>query len=798
MLRQYQIKNFKAFADTDLLPIRPITLIYGQNSAGKSSIIQSLMLLKQTVDEVDVDDTVLSPKGKLVDLGNYREFIHLHQINSKFSVRFQIDIDLDDVKSPESMDEMPDTLSRIYKFLYGQFVEFPTLSLELKFASESIRSSIFLNQVNVWIGDDECPAITYKNTYKNGNQGLKVSKIYSQHSFWQSWWEEYSLILPSTVFKQLNRILDKHGISTINKRDQENAEIQLEDIRSYLLEEKEEAGRKLEDVNSNIITLVGQKNELEASLSSLRNHQKTSEQELKSQQDALKSQIFSELSQSFEAKFNDFLASSKSAEKFFEEELGLSDQTINRIKPEITERRLKCRKLEELQRKKTGNKEEPKEIELIKSEIENSKQKIENILKEEVRKCLENNTVLTSLGENKQELFTEYHEIEAYLERLKDSHSEERKPLEAELSKPQEEINKLKLKYTEVPNQEVSNAIENIDSLENLLESFKQRQLKTQFDNRIEIVDFFKNFYRKLHNYSIDLALADFLKIFCDSSVVCSKFLLLEEETADSFIDQSTHFPEYELEFLSGVYDDAESVRFILNTSFYVSSLLQEFLRKTVCVGPMRDYPERFYIFSGNSTKQVGRSGSSTSDLLFREPQLLQKVNDRIKRFDIGYTIKVVSFQDQESDAESDVYAIRLIDDQLKVDVSLLDVGFGISQILPVIVQSMSSHDQTILLEQPEIHIHPRLQTELGDLLIDSVQQFGNRFIVETHSEHLMLRLQRRIREGKLSKDDISVIYVDRDKEGSKCIQLRLNSKGKFIDKWPHGFFDEDIEEIFG
>ena len=97
MLREYQLKNFKAFSDAAPLLLRPITLIYGPNSAGKSSIIQSLMLLKQTLEEAESSDVVLLPKGKLVDLGNYREMVHLHEIDRQVSFKVQLDANPDDI-----------------------------------------------------------------------------------------------------------------------------------------------------------------------------------------------------------------------------------------------------------------------------------------------------------------------------------------------------------------------------------------------------------------------------------------------------------------------------------------------------------------------------------------------------------------------------------------------------------------------------------------------------------------------------------------------------------------------------
>ena len=187
------------------------------------------------------------------------------------------------------------------------------------------------------------------------------------------------------------------------------------------------------------------------------------------------------------------------------------------------------------------------------------------------------------------------------------------------------------------------------------------------------------------------------------------------------------------------------------------------------------------------------------ANILYKQPKILDAVNRQLDLFGLGYEIKISSFKDGDISDISDVFAIRLVDKYTKVNVSLLDVGFGISQILPVIVQSMLSQNKTIVIEQPEIHIHPRLQAQLGSLLAESIKSpLNNRFVIETHSEHLLLRLQKLIRKGEFSKDDISIIYVDRDSNGSSCLQLRLDSDGDFIDEWPNGFFDEGFNEMFG
>ena len=84
MLREYRLTNFKAFGETVTIPIRPLTLIFGANSSGKSSILQSLLLLKQTLEEAKNPNTALLPKGSLVDLGTYRDFVHRHETERDF------------------------------------------------------------------------------------------------------------------------------------------------------------------------------------------------------------------------------------------------------------------------------------------------------------------------------------------------------------------------------------------------------------------------------------------------------------------------------------------------------------------------------------------------------------------------------------------------------------------------------------------------------------------------------------------------------------------------------------------
>ena len=223
--------------------------------------------------------------------------------------------------------------------------------------------------------------------------------------------------------------------------------------------------------------------------------------------------------------------------------------------------------------------------------------------------------------------------------------------------------------------------------------------------------------------------------------------------------------------------------------------MLDEALETLYPMGPYRRPPQRWYMFTGTSPQDVGYRGDLLPDLLFRRPELVKDTNGWLDNLEIGYHIKVQSVGPRSRD----LFEVRLIDKRRgrNVDVALSDVGFGVSQILPFIVQSLAGERQTITIEQPEVHIHPRLQADLGNLLADAIRPpRGHRFIIETHSEHLVLRMQRLVRDNILQPDDVSIIYVTRGSDGSKAQRLRLDESGDFIDDWPGGFFPERLREL--
>ena len=130
-----------------------------------------------------------------------------------------------------------------------------------------------------------------------------------------------------------------------------------------------------------------------------------------------------------------------------------------------------------------------------------------------------------------------------------------------------------------------------------------------------------------------------------------------------------------------------------------------------------------------------------------------------------------------------------------------------ISQLLPVVVAVLDPDRPGITaIEQPELHVHPRLQVELGDLLAEGAAG-GNVFLIETHSEHLLLRIMRRMRQtgaGTLPEgapevrpEDVNVLFVEPDGAETLIREMPLDERGELVKAWPGGFFEEDLREIF-
>jgi predicted ATPase len=212
----------------------------------------------------------------------------------------------------------------------------------------------------------------------------------------------------------------------------------------------------------------------------------------------------------------------------------------------------------------------------------------------------------------------------------------------------------------------------------------------------------------------------------------------------------------------------------------------------------MRIPPERTYTFSGERRQRVGPTGEYAANLLTmdyyragsRSREVTTRVETWMKRAGIGSQIRPEPIADR-------YYELRIKHPITGEQQNIADVGRGNSQVLPVLVGGYNLPKGSIyLVEEPEIHLHPRAQAELGDFLYDLYQNHVQ-VLVETHSEPLILRLQQHIACGNIPLQHVVFHYVYADPRSStKTVKtMTTDPDGLFTDTWPEGFFNEPLEE---
>jgi predicted ATPase len=261
-------------------------------------------------------------------------------------------------------------------------------------------------------------------------------------------------------------------------------------------------------------------------------------------------------------------------------------------------------------------------------------------------------------------------------------------------------------------------------------------------------------------------------------------------------------------------------MKLVNQTFLNVSDIVSEILS----VAPLRS------IISGPTNKPVGKqSMSSTGDnvqqvLLAMDGEAFKKVSDLLEKLTRG-RYKIIRLEMRSDDANiGDFSQVALLDlsngDQ--VPVLFQDAGVGISQVLPILVAILRSPllppkptrfgvrqrglSRVTFIEQPELHLHPEMQADLADLLIDAVKpgkkRDGNlirhsQILVETHSESMIMRIQKRIREGKLDASDVAIIGVDKFAGGGSLAQeYRISSEGQLVDELPRDFSTLRLNEL--
>lgn len=251
-----------------------------------------------------------------------------------------------------------------------------------------------------------------------------------------------------------------------------------------------------------------------------------------------------------------------------------------------------------------------------------------------------------------------------------------------------------------------------------------------------------------------------------------------------------------------------DQARTYFQNASFLSDLEVRYERQVDAVyylGPLREYPKRDYTWARSRPRDVGVRGEKAIDAILsatlaNEMRNLKK-KARLKSFQemIAYWLTemglIYDFGVRELAKGSNYWQAFVTIREGGTEALLTDVGFGISQILPVVtLLYYVPEGSTVILEQPEIHLHPLAQSNLADLIIAVAENRGIQVIFESHSEHLLMRLQRRVAEGEIESSEIGLYFADADRNKSKLQDLSLDNLGQ-IRNWPKDFMGDAFGE---
>ena len=220
-------------------------------------------------------------------------------------------------------------------------------------------------------------------------------------------------------------------------------------------------------------------------------------------------------------------------------------------------------------------------------------------------------------------------------------------------------------------------------------------------------------------------------------------------------------------------------------------------------LGPTRVNPLRSYIWAGSHPEHPGQWGDRAIDALLsararnlktlheaEKVPIEQRVSYWLQEMGLAYSFSLDWIGEK-------TYEVRIQKTSSSPPVTLSDMGYGLTQFLPVLVLCYYALEgSTLILEQPGIHLHPKVQSQLADLFIEVVNERKLQILVESHSEHLLNRLQRRIAEEKISVDKTALYFCRNDEGVSKIERLKMDEFGN-IANWPENFFGDEMGDLF-
>ncbi len=240
---------------------------------------------------------------------------------------------------------------------------------------------------------------------------------------------------------------------------------------------------------------------------------------------------------------------------------------------------------------------------------------------------------------------------------------------------------------------------------------------------------------------------------------------------------------------------------------YFLSSQFEDIFSHVFYLGPIRTHPKRNFHWEGSHPKGIGKFGDKTIDALLsaridkktimdneKEKSIEEKISDWLREMDLAYTFLL----ERSESKDGKDYEVRFQKRENGTKIALADMGYGLSQFLPVLVLCYYVPEgSTLILEQPGIHLHPKVQSQLADLLIEVVNERKLQILVESHSEHLLTRIQRRIVEKQIESNDVALYFCRNDGDASTIDKLDVDEESGDIKNWPENFFGDVMGDMF-
>jgi len=753
MISKFSIANFKAFGEKlQEIPIRPITLIFGPNSSGKSSLLHSLLLIHHAMETGDLNANRLSIGGDSVALGGFNGYIHRHLNENRLTYKIEIDISKGNRLFPDV--EVPTDTSS--KFEIGI-----TIGLwGLDKSKDSELETGYTKDVVVqafWV--DLNGESLFEFSYRDDNH-LHLDSFNYDHTFFENQLRE--LIISFTTTSEISE--DDYNI--ITKRIDQLVEMgkapingifpgkcvfkdEIPDENSpekfFAISKGNRQGdikqaidfffpRLLNSTLDNIIQLINvQLHELHY-LGPLRTYPP-------------RHVAFSPDSNMFNE------ANGGKAWRLLLDDSGLREKVSKWLNNDKNDTKYKILKTSYINW-------DGALLPLSKS-IENLDLAVtprDDFWKEAASKWRPN--------ENNHEIPEEISSFldKEYIKRYRD----------------------LLTQFLDLKRQRI---------ITGFIDELVAKGIVTESDSRWNLINLKDDLLNQKEEGQI--------KSEKDKTVIYKSdfevFSNLPEKHIDQMVDMlnSIIYPAIEIDtkikYIDDIIDFADGTNSILNIEFIDMDQpgIKDTIKRNLTEDQIREEIEKL-----NDSPEVWLGDKFENEINMSDPdKAIEDIRNDVLRSDVG--------------REPDLILI----DQLRNNtaVTLRDVGIGISQVIPVITYANSFKKGLISIEQPELHLHPALQAELGDLFIESaLGDSKNTLLIETHSEHLILRILRRIREtfetsqqkappkieNPITPDDVSVIYAKPTKDGTKLYNMKITEDGNFEKDWPDGFFEERLEEF--